>query len=85
MSARDVIESVPGFGEGETSGDAIIAALTAAGYAVVPIVPTPEMLAAARNAGMPAVLIDSYSGRQNLELSTRYAAMITAATKESEG
>lgn len=49
------------------------------GYALVPIEPTKEMLAAASNAPIPAVLIDSISGMRDLENVARYRAMLAAS------
>lgn len=45
------------------------------GYQVLPIRPTPEMLRRARNAPMPAVLVDSISAREDLRNTAIWDAM----------
>ena len=50
-----------------------------AGWVMVPREATDEMADAGRRAGIPAVLIDSISGRERMELKARYAAMVRAA------
>ena len=49
------------------------------GYALVPVEPTAEMLAAARAAPIPAVLLDSISAQDNLAQGAKYRAMLAAA------
>ena len=53
-----------------------------ANMALVPLEPTPEMLEAARNAPIPAVLLDSFKAQNDMANSTRYRAMLAAAPKE---
>jgi len=50
-----------------------------AGYKLVPIVPTEEMLKAAINTPYLTVMVDSISARQNLQNAAMYKAMIEAA------
>jgi hypothetical protein len=49
------------------------------GWRLVPVDPTTEMLAAARNAPQLTVLLDSFVAQQNLAFKTCYAAMLLAA------
>lgn len=51
-----------------------------AGWKLVPIEPTPEMLEAARRAPLPAVMVDSRSATENLQHKAAYAAMLRAVT-----
>lgn len=50
-----------------------------AGWMLVPIEPTAEMLEAARRAPLPAVMLDSYSASENMRNKAAYAAMLAAA------
>ncbi|RSE88179.1 hypothetical protein [Achromobacter aegrifaciens] len=50
-----------------------------AGWKLVPIEPTPEMLEAARRAPLPAVMMDSRSATEDLQHKAAYAAMLAAA------
>ena len=54
-------------------------------WKTVPVEPTSEMLAAARNAPIPAVMLDSISGRMDLELSSKWSAMLAASPKDVPG
>ena len=47
--------------------------------AEVPIEPTQEMLDAARIAPIPAVMLDSMSGREDLTMRAKWAAMLGVA------
>lgn len=49
------------------------------GWRLVPVEPTAEMLAAAWEAPIPAVWLDSIRARDNLVQSTKYRAMLAAA------
>ena len=87
MNARDVIDAVIYFENdsmamsnettiGETFGaDAILSALRSAGFAVVPVEPTLEMIAAWDRVARP--------GLHAFEI--RFKAMITAAQEDSRG
>lgn len=75
MSARDVIAAVlptPGPMNRNAEADAILAALSAAGYAVVPVEPTEAMNIAGREARR--------SMGANIDV---YQAMIVAAREET--
>lgn len=50
------------------------------GYVLVPLEPTQDMLDAARVAPLPAVLLDSITARQNLQLRVQWQAMLAAAS-----
>ena len=72
----------------EIAEDALIAHINAwgarlagvpEGWQMVPINPTPAMLAAARNAPLPLVLLDSMSAQQDLMTTSRYTAMLFAS------
>lgn len=93
MSARDVISDVAfegtvlgapiRFEMGHKKADAILSALDAAGYAVVPVEPTEEMLRAyyqCMEGTHPTARMnpDKYL-THNLKANTRWRAMLTAA------
>jgi hypothetical protein len=48
-------------------------------WKLVPVVPTEEMLDAARRAPLPLVMLDSQIARENLEIGARYRAMLGTA------
>lgn len=48
-------------------------------HVLVPKQPTPEMLEAARNAPLPAVMLDSIRAKEDLRNKTTYRAMLAAA------
>ena len=76
MSARDVIakiDALEGIPFGYSAADAILSALRSAGFAVVPVEPTLEMIAAWDRVARP--------GLHAFEI--RYKAMITAAQEDS--
>lgn len=93
MSARDVIAgllSTPGPMNRATEADAILSALSAAGYALVPVVPTKEMVLAGETAQEDSVDYDrdSYGSYQDIRSDAYLAiwtAMLAAAAKEGEG
>lgn len=48
-------------------------------WKLVPVEPTTEMLDAARRRPLPALMVDSYTARENLDTGARYRAMVFAA------
>lgn len=68
------------------NGHLITSSSTApAGWRLVPVEPTPEMLRAAIDAPRPAVYVDSLSAAENLINSTKYRAMLAAAPQPPGG
>ena len=54
-------------------------------WKTVPVEPTRDMLAAARNAPLRAVMLDSISGRMDLDLGAKWSAMLAASPKDVPG
>jgi hypothetical protein len=79
MSAREVIARALSWGRA-CDADAILAALDAAGLAVVPVEPTE----AVKEAGVNAMASLEYIAANEHEAQHIYRAMLAAAAKEGE-